>query len=96
MPTVVNFRRKNAESEQWSNEYFKMDEEIARAFGEEPHETRWFRNWYNTIVFAFAMGHTYESLRTEVYKDDPETLEVLTWLEEHLEFSTHREFGRRE
>lgn len=95
MATIVSFRKKGS-SEEFGNAYVQLDEEICRELGKECDPVRWYESWYEVIVFGFALGHSFESMRKHLGESKDEALlEVLDYLEKHYEFSTHREFGRR-
>jgi len=58
-----------------------IDDEMRAAFGAPPDPHRWFRNWYNTIGIGLAVGRSFAQLR-EVFANDAELVECLTYLEE--------------
>lgn len=41
----------------------RVDEEICRHFGEEPHPTMYYRGWFDSIGFALASGKSFEEIR---------------------------------
>lgn len=79
----------------------EVDEELCRYFGEEPHETRWFCHWYDTIGFALACGKSFDWCREKVKESDASdedkqySLKMIDWFDENFTPDCWAEIGRR-
>ena len=68
----------------------EIDNRMAEHFGEEPHETKWFRYWYDKAGFSFAMGRTIAETR-ELF---PEDNDILDWIDANFTIDAWAEVGR--
>ncbi len=68
-----------------------VDEEMARAFGEEPDPVKWYKNWYNTIGLAIACGQDLDQMARECEQDMPSWTAIIRWLQANYEFNAWRE-----
>jgi hypothetical protein len=87
MPACFHLIRK-ADQEAGPVSLVKVDEEMARHFGHEPHPKHWFYAWFDMIGFRIALGRTPEYIRDaikEEYADEPDCrdmlLKIIDWLE---------------
>lgn len=72
-----------------------LDAEIAREFGDEPDDVRYYYGWFDSIGWRLASGRTWDEIRAALQPseiDDEEYCAVLsrlreiaTWLEERFE-----------
>ncbi len=67
-----------------------IDDEMRVAFGAPPDSSQWFRGWYNIIGLGLAVGKSFAQMR-ELFEDDAELVECLTYLEEKYESDCWRE-----
>ena len=69
----------------------QVDEEMSRHFGEEPHPTKWFAGWYNSIGFYLAMGRSWDEIRA-IYAEDavdgPLAIEIINWLDANFQVNS--------
>lgn len=68
----------------------EIDNRMAEHFGEEPHETIWFRYWYDRAGFSFAMGRTIAETR-ELF---PEDNDILDWIDANFTIDAWAEVVR--
>lgn len=68
-----------------------VDEELSRAFGEDPDPVKWYKNWYNTIGLAIACGRDLDRMANECKEDMPAWTAIIRWLQDNYEFSAWRE-----
>jgi len=66
--------------------FVKIDEELCEFFNVRPHETNWFRGWYNSIGLGLAMGYSWDKMR-EMFKDNPKLLEIVNFLAKNYDSS---------
>lgn len=57
-----------------------IDAELCQHFGVPVDEHKWFRDWYNSVGFGFALKGDYGSNR-QMWEGFPELLEIIDWLE---------------
>ena len=58
-----------------------IDEAMCAHMGVTPHEINYYRNWYDTIGLALAVGKDWAWMREHM--SDPATVEIINWLEEN-------------
>jgi len=67
-----------------------IDEYLCKAFDEPIHPIHWFRGWVDNIGMFLACGKTWNECR-EIWKEIPDQLEVIDWMEEHTMADGHYE-----
>lgn len=59
----------------------KVDSEMCKHFGVECDPVNWYENWYNTLGFSLALGHTWEQIR----QDWPHKKDIIDWMEKNYD-----------
>lgn len=54
----------------------KVDSEMCEHFGAECDPVKWYQNWYNTVGFSLALGHSWD----QVYQDWPNKKDIIDWM----------------
>lgn len=68
----------------------EIDNRMCEHFEVEPHETRWYRYWYECLGMSFAMGKTIDETR-ELF---PEYNDILDWIDSNFTIDAWAEIGR--
>ncbi len=84
MPNCINFTKFQASEPTVLN---RIDEELCEHLGVEVQSTTWVHNWFNTVAFSLACGNDWNKVR-EIYRDTPELIKIIDYLEEHYEVNS--------
>lgn len=57
----------------------KVDSEMCKHFGVECDEKFWYQNWYNTVGFSLALGHSWD----QIYQDWPNKKDIIDWIKQN-------------
>lgn len=57
----------------------EVDREMCKHFNVFCDPDLWYQNWYNTIGFSLALGHTWE----QIYKDWPNKKDIIDWIKQN-------------
>lgn len=91
MPTSVCFKAKDghliAAPGQHKDGFFRLDEEIARHFGDEPDNELWYYGWYDSIALMLALGKTLYQIE-QLFLDDQcnqRLIDIVRYLKENYD-----------
>lgn len=68
----------------------EVDNKICELFNETPHETNWFRGWFNVIGFRLALGDRKEELM-EDFKEHEFYGKIVEWIFDNFRVESFRE-----
>ena len=69
-----------------------LDAEIAKSVGDEVHQTKWCRNWFNVIGFELSAGKNFKKVRNFLIEIEyQQLLPVLDYIENNFTYHTWHE-----
>ena len=71
-----------------------IDDEMCEHFGVTPHPKDYYKFWYTFVGLPLACGKTLADVQG-MYKDNPEGLAIVEWLDANFTSEAWAEIGRR-